>query len=149
MKIEKMIKELSFFQEDKVIPISVDFDSTLITASYPSVGEPNGSCVSILKHWVETYNVGIILHTMRDKKPLEDAINWFKMYDIPLYGINDNPLQNKTSSSRKVYSILDIDDHNVGIPLMYDDKTNKVVVYWEEVNDIVEPMLKKIREKWN
>lgn len=36
---------------------------------------------------------------------LQDAIDWFVKYDIPLYGVNDNPSQHSWTDSNKVLPI--------------------------------------------
>lgn len=146
--ISGIIRELTALSEDKIIPISVDFDSTVVISQYPNIGMDNGNVVSILKRWIEEYNVGIILYTMRDGKSLEEAVNWFKEREIPLYGIGENPTQHNWTTSRKCYSIFCIDDHNIGVPLINDKENGKLYVDWDKVNDIVEPMLKEIKEKW-
>ena len=63
---------------------------------------------------------------------LDDAVNWFKENDIPLFGINTNPTQKEWTSSPKAYGHLYIDDAALGIPLI---KTSfeKHYVNWIEV----------------
>ena len=51
---------------------------------------------------------------------LDDAVNWFKENDIPLYGIQTNPTQHTWTTSPKAYCQLYIDDAGLGIPLMTD-----------------------------
>ena len=52
---------------------------------------------------------------------LQDAIDWFAKYDIPLYGVNDNPSQHSWTDSNKVFAHMYIDDATLGIPLVYND----------------------------
>lgn len=52
---------------------------------------------------------------------LQDAIDWFAKYDIPLYGVNDNPSQHSWTDSNKVFAHMYIDDAALGIPLVYND----------------------------
>ena len=64
LKLE--LETLSEMRNSKsIIPICVDFDSTMVLSDYPYVKRENGNCSEILKRWVEEYNVGIILNTMR------------------------------------------------------------------------------------
>ena len=60
--INGIIRELKYLSKDKIIPISLDFDSTVVISKYPNIGKDIGNCVEILKRWVEQYNVGIILY---------------------------------------------------------------------------------------
>lgn len=146
--ISGIIRELKYLSKDKIIPISVDFDSTVVISQYPNIGKDNGNCVAILKRWVEQYNVGIILYTMRDGKQLEEAVNWFNERNIPLYGVQYEPNQHTWCSSNKCWSIFSIDDHNVGVPLINDEESDKLCVDWEKVNELLEPILIKINEQW-
>lgn len=70
-----------------IIPINLDFDGTVVTNCYPKVGDENEHCVDILKKWIDEYNVGLIIHTMRANKELDDAIKWFEERNIKLWGV--------------------------------------------------------------
>lgn len=115
--------------------IAVDFDGTCVTHEFPNVGKDIGA-VPVLKELVENGHK-LILFTMRsDQKKyifpkevpsqyyeenfLQDAINWFKQNDIPLYGIQINPDQYTWTSSPKCYAQLYIDDAALGCPLKQD-----------------------------
>lgn len=50
---------------------------------------------------------------------LQDAIDWFKENEIPLWGINENPKQKEWTSSPKIYANIYIDDAALGTPLRY------------------------------
>lgn len=108
--------------------INIDFDGTVVTHEYPLVGKDIGA-VPILKKLVENGH-NLILFTMRSEARgispvtnkeesggLEDAINWFKENNIPLYGIQTNPTQAKWTTSPKSYAPLMIDDSAIGCPL--------------------------------
>lgn len=112
--------------------IVVDFDGTCVAHAFPEVGADIGA-VSVLKALVANGHK-LILFTMRSNVKnvpspefegtfsgnyLDDAINWFKENDIPLYGIQTNPTQNKWTSSPKAYGQLYIDDCALGSPLKY------------------------------
>ena len=58
-----------------LITIVVDFDGTVVEHEYPRTGKENGNCSEILKRWIDEYNVGIILDTMRSGKLLDIAVN--------------------------------------------------------------------------
>ena len=114
--------------------IAVDFDGTCVTHGFPEVGRDIGA-VPVLKGLVEKGHK-IILYTMRshpDKNnqgktlsgriisndTLQDAIDWFKKNEIPLWGINENPKQKEWTSSPKIYANIYIDDAALGTPLRY------------------------------
>lgn len=64
---------------------------------------------------------------------LDDAINWFKENEIPLYGIQTNPAQSSWTSSPKAYCQLYIDDAALGFPLVY----KRDFVDWVKVREIL------------
>src|SRR5690606_14125098 len=114
--------------------ILLDFDGTVVTHEFPKVGRDVGA-VSVLRKLIEKGH-NLILFTMRSNTTesnghsdeykkvvhgnfLDDAVNWFKERDIPLYGINTNPTQHTWTSSPKAYGQLIIDDIGLGIPLIY------------------------------
>lgn len=114
--------------------IAVDFDGTCVKHRFPEVGEDIGA-VPVLKSLVEKGHK-LILNTMRPKKLQEDAINWFKENDIPLYGVNYNPIQRMWTDSTKVYANLYIDDAALGTPIKIDE-TGRPYVDWELVEKIL------------
>jgi len=96
--------------------IAIDFDGTVVTHEYPSVGKDVGA-VNVLEDLI--YNGHkLILNTMRSGKELSDAVKWFENNNIELYGINENPTQKSWTTSPKVYAQLYIDDAALGIPLI-------------------------------
>ena len=70
---------------------------------------------------------------------LQDAIDWFAKYDIPLYGVNDNPSQHSWTDSPKVYANMYIDDAALGIPLVYNDMSSMMRPYvgWVRVTELL------------
>lgn len=140
--IKKEMEELS----KKIIPILVDFDGTVVRHDYPNIGKENEHAVEVLKKWTSEYNVGIILHTMRDGELLKAAADWFAEKGVPLYGIGRNPTQDNWTKSLKAYGLFCIDDINVGCPLIY-EKGQRPRVDWLRVNEIVEPILIAINKK--
>ena len=75
---------------------------------------------------------------------LQDAIDWFKKYDIPLFGVNDNPSQHSWTDSPKVYAHMYIDDAALGIPLikvdtihLYDSSAVRPYVDWVRVSEML------------
>lgn len=117
--------------------IAVDFDGTCVTHDFPKVGKNIGAEIVLKK--LADMGHKIILYTMRSHPSektekagtsgmiptmndcLQDAIDWFAKYDIPLYGVNNNPSQHSWTDSPKVYANMYIDDAALGIPLVYED----------------------------
>lgn len=128
--------------------ICIDFDGTCVSHEYPRIGKDIGA-VPVLKELVKQGH-NLILFTMRCNLPdskkgngkdlidvesgnyLDDAVNWFKENDIPLFGINKNPSQSEWTSSPKAYGQLYIDDAALGIPLI-ETPFERPYVNWIEV----------------
>lgn len=125
--------------KEKII-LAIDFDGTCVTHKYPKVGRDIGA-VPVLKKLVENDHK-LMLWTMRGNKPtsegvntLQDAVDWFKNNDIPLWGINENPDQKASgwTNSNKQYAQMYIDDTALGCPLMYDWGIEKPFIDWVKV----------------
>jgi len=116
--------------------IAIDYDGSCVKHSYPEIGEDIGA-VPVLK---ELINKGhhLILYTMRSGETLDDAVNWFKKHDIPLYGINENKTQNIWTSSPKVYANLYIDDATLGCPLIQLNIEDRPYIDWIKVREYLE-----------
>ena len=112
--------------------IAIDFDGTVVTHEYPKIGKPIGAEL-VLKSWVKSGHK-LVLNTMRSGKELEEAIEWFKEREIPLYGVNSTPGQRRWTASPKVYAHLYIDDCAYGIPLKEDPKlSSRPFVDWDKI----------------
>jgi hypothetical protein len=128
--------------------IAVDFDGTCVTHEFPYVGKEIGAA-EVLKELTDKGHK-IILFTMRShpeeinqnrtiggdiisNDTLQDAIDWFKKHDIPLFGVNENPTQKDWSSSPKPYAHIYIDDAALGVPLKKDSLSEKPYVDWDIV----------------
>ena len=131
--------------------IAIDFDGTCVTHEFPKIGKDIGA-VPVLK---ELTNKGhkLILFTMRSNRVdnnsiedkniqnvtgqfLDDAVNWFKENDIPLYGIQTNPTQTQWTTSPKAYAELYIDDAALGIPLVK-IKGSRPYVNWVKIKKLL------------
>lgn len=112
----------------------IDFDGTCVMHEFPKIGADVPRCVEVLKEIIAAGGK-LILWTMRcnhtelpksDDKDihceagqyLDDAVNWFKERDIPLFGIQCNPGQHTWSKSPKAYAHIYIDDAALGCPLI-------------------------------
>jgi hypothetical protein len=73
-----------------------------------------------------------------DNDGLNDAVNWFKDNDIPLYGIQRNPTQSNWTTSPKSYAPLMIDDSALGCPLKMDPSISpRPFVDWVKVEEML------------
>lgn len=116
--------------------IAVDFDGTCVTHEYPKIGKPVGA-VPVLKELTDAGHK-LILYTMRSKQELAQAVAWFSIHDIPLWGINENPDQHNWTSSPKVYAQVYIDDAALGAPLIYpDDGKTRPYIDWEKTKELL------------
>lgn len=118
--------------------IGLDFDGTVCTHEFPKIGKDIGA-IPVLRRIIDKGHK-IILFTMRGNKggsTLDDAINWFRENDIPLYGVNSNPNQWSWTSSPKPYCNLYIDDAALGGPLI-NNGSSRPYVNWNEVENILE-----------
>jgi len=112
--------------------INLDFDGTVVTHNYPYIGKDIGA-IPVLKKLTDN-KIGLILFTIRSGQQLQDAVDWFKKHNIPLYGIQKDPLQELWTSSNKSYAPLMIDDSALGCPLMCDESiSDRPFVDWLEV----------------
>lgn len=131
--------------------ICIDFDGTCTTHEFPKIGKDIGA-VPVLQQLVAAGH-NLILFTMRSNKHdntdfsveipeihngnfLDDAVNWFKENDIPLYGVQSNPQQHSWTTSPKAYGQLYIDDAALGTPLVHGQHT-RPYVDWRKVQDIL------------
>ena len=128
--------------------IAVDFDGTCVTHEFPRVGAEIGAA-EVLKELTDKGHK-IILFTIRshpneinqnrtldgniiNNDALQDAIDWFKKHDIPLFGVNENPTQKDWTSSPKPYAHIYIDDAALGVPLKQDFLSGRPYVDWDMV----------------
>jgi hypothetical protein len=132
--------------------IGIDFDGTCVTHDFPRVGKDIGAAV-VLREFVRQGH-RLVLFTMRsdidnpisvDKNIhcvggnyLSDALGWFIMNGIELWGIQTNPEQSSWTSSPKAYCDLYIDDAGLGCPLMWDKSVSeRPFVDWDIVCDLL------------
>ena len=111
--------------------IAVDFDGTVVTHAYPEIGDDAGA-VPVLKELTDN-GCRLILFTMRHGKLLDDAIRWFRERGIPLYAVNENPSQQRWTSSPKVHADLYIDDSSLGCPIRFVDGVKRPVADWTRI----------------
>ena len=113
--------------------IAVDFDGTVVTHAYPETGEDAGA-VPVLKE-LTNHGCKLILFTMRSGHLQDKAVKWFREHGIPLYAVNENPIQYKWTSSPKVHADLYIDDSSLGCPLRFIDGVKRPVADWVRIRE--------------
>lgn len=135
--------------------ILIDFDGTCVVHDFPNVSDFDIGAIDVLKDLVENGH-RLILFTMRANRAnkndtgdpeiknvtglfLDDAVNWFKENDVPLYGIQTNPTQYKWTTSPKAYGQMMIDDSALGCPLVF-PKEGRPYVDWVEVRRLLTDM---------
>lgn len=133
--------------------IGIDFDGTCVTHEFPKIGKDIGA-YEVLRDLVNQGHQ-LILFTMRSdiENPkadidgeihlnggyyLSEAVNWFKLNNIPLFGIQTNPTQHTWTNSPKAYAHIYIDDAALGCPLKYDlNLSDRPFVDWVKVRKIL------------
>lgn len=113
--------------------IAVDFDGTVVTHAYPEVGDDAGA-VPVLRELTDN-GCRLILYTMRSGELLDKAVKWFRDREIPLYAINENPSQQRWTSSPKIHADLYIDDSNLGCPIRFVDGVKRPVADWVKIRE--------------
>ena len=114
---------------------AIDFDGTCVTHEYPEVNRYIGA-PRVLKRIVDRGGK-LILWTMRSGEKLDDAVKWFEINNLPLYGIQRNPSQDEWTNSPKCYAHIYIDDAALGCPLKSGLKGERPFVDWEKVESIL------------
>jgi hypothetical protein len=126
--------------------INIDFDYTCIATDNPSL---DIGSIPVLKKLVDNGHK-LILFTCRSNMPnhlpdgrihhraLDEAVEWFRVNGIPLYGIQVNPRQHEFTDSPKSLADLTIDDTCLGIPLIYNkEKSHRAYVDWKQAEQLL------------
>lgn len=123
--------------------IAVDFDGTVVSSSFPSVGKELPHAVDVLKRLLK-YGHKLILLTNRESVVYEDengahnvlseAEQWFADREISLHSVNSNSeSEARFHKSRKVYADIYIDNNGLGIPKYSDGELN-----WYEIEKLLD-----------
>jgi hypothetical protein len=115
--------------------VKIDFDGTLAVHEYPYIGAEVPHAIRVTKRLKDAGHV-IILETMRHDELLDEAVTWCKKKGIEFDYVNKNPMFE--TGSRKIYGHTCVDDHNIGVPMMYRPFDRKPMVDWLEVERIFE-----------
>ena len=126
---------------NKEIKITVDFDNTCALEDFPLVGADVPYAVETLKR-LASNGVKLILWTCRQNEQLNDAVEWCRRNDIPLFGVDEDPHPDETLASlygipRKIIGDFNIDDRNLGCPTIDIESNGKVytVVDWRTLEE--------------
>ena len=114
--------------------IAFDFDGTLVEEKYPEIGNLYPGVVQLLQQ-LKWHGCKLVLYTMRSGKLLDEAVNFMRANGVVFDGVNSNPDQHKWTGaepSNKVYADIYIDDHNLGIPKLYDGHLD-----WESLSNML------------
>ena len=95
--------------------IAVDFDGTLHTGTYPSIGAAAPYAADVIAQLRRDGHY-VILWTCRYGSELTDALNWLLERGIVFDRINDNHPENTQlyGHTRKVFADVYVDDHQIG-----------------------------------
>lgn len=97
---------------------AVDFDGTLCRGTrFPKIGTPNFYLFEFLKEKQKEGDI-IILWTCREKKLLEEAVEFCEKFGLRFDYINENTKENSEkygNNTRKVFAHYYIDDKNMTI----------------------------------
>lgn len=118
---------------------TIDFDGTCVDHRYPKVGPDLPHAVDVMQEMIERKH-RIILLTMRSNfkiKDLDAAVSWFDEREIPLMGVNENPEQRTWTSSPKPHADFNIDDKNLGCPLIKLSWMERPGVDWKSVRGLL------------
>lgn len=118
--------------------LAIDFDGTCVEHDYPETGKDIGAA-PVLKELVEAGHQ-LILHTMRTGMEMEMAQRWFGKNGISLYGVQYDPDQTKWTHSNKCYCHCNIDDCNLGAPLIYPGEGKRPYIDWKKVRELLVEM---------
>lgn len=126
--------------ELKGVVIGLDFDGTCVVHRFPEVGADVPGAVEVLREIVASGGQ-IVLNTMRcsgrGRDHLDEALGWFDLHNIPLFGINENPGQRLWTKSPKVYAHIYIDDAALGCPLTIEPGLTRPYVNWPVVRHLL------------
>ena len=121
--------------------IVIDFDGTCVTHEYPAIGREIGA-TQVLRELADAGH-RLILFTIRsngkkkNNRTLDEAVEWFRERNIPLFGIQKNPEQHLWTLSPKAYGDIYIDDAALGCPLIVPKTDERPYVDWKTVRKLL------------
>ena len=121
--------------------IVIDFDGTCVTHEFPAIGREIGA-TQVLRELVDAGH-RLILFTIRSNgkkkndRTLDNALDWFRERNIPLFGIQKHPEQQLWTLSPKAYGDIYIDDAALGCPLIIPETDEHPYVDWKVVRKLL------------
>jgi len=121
--------------------IVIDFDGTCVTHEYPAIGREIGA-TKVLQELADAGH-RLILFTIRsngkkkNNRTLDEAVEWFRERNIPLFGVQKHPEQHLWTFSPKAYGDIYIDDAALGCPLMIPKTDERPYVDWKTVRKLL------------
>jgi hydroxymethylpyrimidine pyrophosphatase-like HAD family hydrolase len=114
--------------------IAIDFDGTLHDGEdWPAIGQPLPYAIKVMQQLKEDGH-DLIIWSCREGRYGVDMVNWIIEHQIPFDRINEHAPNDFPYESRKIYSDIYIDDHNLGgFPSwreIYDIVSGKVKPFW-------------------
>ncbi len=103
--------------------VAVDFDKTLHTGEWPSIGEPMPWALDTMRRLKEDGHY-LIIWTCREGREQTAMVNWLLWHGFPFDRVNDNhpdDIARYGGNSRKITADLYIDDKNLGGLLAWDE----------------------------
>lgn len=96
--------------------IAVDFDGTIVTHEYPSIGREIPFAIDTLKKLQKEGHHQLILWTVRTGNLLEEAVQYCRSKGLEFYAVNNNYPEEapEHGEARKLKAELFIDDRNLG-----------------------------------
>jgi hypothetical protein len=155
MNVDKICEEIVWYsRKDEetgmwIIPVVIDFDFTITKESSWLKGTftENDHCIETMHKWEKEYGVKFILETMRGESHIKPALDFCKSKGINFFGIGRNPLQDSDGDlSCKCWGVYNIDDRNMGIPLVCPED-GRPYVDWKKLDEIMTPILAQIAKR--
>lgn len=108
--------------------IAIDFDGTLHTGAWPSIGEPAKNTAEVLRK-LKSDGHYLIIWTCREGNDQTEMVNWLLANKIPFDRVNDNKPNSWESygyNARKIYADVYIDNRQLGGLPTWDEIYDKV-----------------------
>jgi len=96
--------------------IAIDFDGTIVTHEYPSIGKEIPFAFATLKKLIDDGH-RLILWTVREGQQLQEAVDFCRSKGVDFYAVNSNypeQLPQGEMQPRKLMVDLFVDDRNIG-----------------------------------
>jgi len=115
----------------KKLFIVIDFDGTIVSSRYPTIGTLQYKAVETISSW---YHKGhtIIISTCRAGQMADDAYAYLIHHNIPFHCFNENP--------RELIELYGTDTRKASGDVYFDDKSAGGFMGWEKADEYVKQM---------